>query len=79
MTPKTATEIAELDVVELRRPTGDHGEGAQGTVVSTNPDGPEVTVEFEDPEGDVDLVTVDRLDLELVQRARRPPRRSNWR
>jgi hypothetical protein len=67
--PEIATEILELDVVELRRPKDQYAQGTRGTVVSAEPTGDQVTVEFEDSEGEVDLVTVDRLDLALVQRA----------
>ena len=77
MMPKTATSITELDVVELREPTAGYEPGTRGTVVSAEPKGSKVTVEFEDSEGDVDLVTVDRLDLALVRRASRIARGSN--
>jgi hypothetical protein len=74
MTPATTTQLDELDVVELRQRSGDYDEGTRGTVVSADPHGSKVTVEFEDSAGDVDLVTLDRLDLVLVQRAAKAAR-----
>jgi hypothetical protein len=76
MTPETATQLDELDVVELRQRRGDYDEGTRGTIVSADPRGSKVTVEFEDSSGDVDLVTVDCLDLVLVQRAAKASRSS---
>jgi hypothetical protein len=72
MPPEIATTLVrELDVVELRQASGNYEQGTRGTVVSADPEQSKVTVEFEDPDGDVDLVTVDRLDLALIQRVRR--------
>jgi hypothetical protein len=72
---KTATEASELDVVELRNRVDQYESGTRGTIVSADRAAPKVTVEFEDAQGDVDLVTVDRLDLILVQRISQVPAR----
>jgi hypothetical protein len=66
-----ATEaIDELDVVALLRSVEGYEVGTQGTVVSADAQESMVTVEIDDEGETLDLITCDRMDLALIQRAR---------
>jgi hypothetical protein len=68
---QTASDVIdELDVVQLRQAVDGYGVGTQGTVVSADPQETLVTVEIDDQGETLDLITCDRVDLVLVQRAR---------